>query len=80
MPRRVALTFTGNPHSPIDNFEDWFNWDQKKATICCGVLAAASEMCEETPPDEQDYAHEAAIDEIVDQNVTGYFEKFVDEW
>lgn len=77
--RRVALTFEGNPYSPIDQFDDWYSYDPIKAERVCSLLARLSDIDSDMPQDAQDSFSEEAIDEICDLNVEGYFKKFVSE-
>lgn len=75
---RVALTFDGNPISPIADFRAWYAFDPVKAAKCCSVLAEIEQYSPDSPPDEQEECHNAAIDDICRENVTGYFRKFVE--
>jgi len=75
---RIALTFEGNPFSPITDFGEWYAFDPVKAAKCCSMRAALTAESSESPPNEQDAAREAAIDEICRENVTGYFKKYIE--
>ncbi len=80
MAKRIALTFKGNPYSPITEFEKWY-WevDRQKAEMCCSALARRVNFSSETPLSEQDSAREDAINELVEENFTGYFEKYEED-
>lgn len=74
----TALTFEGNPFSPITDFGAWYAFDPVKAAKCCSMRAALTAESSESTPSEQDEAREAAIDEICRENVTGYFKKYTE--
>lgn len=74
----TALTFEGNPFSPISDFRAWYAFDPVKAAKCCSMRAALTADSSESTPFEQDETRNAAIDEICRENVTGYFKKYVE--
>jgi len=76
---RVALTFTGNPHNPLTDFEKWYWYDPIKAARVCSLYDRMSSLSYETSPAEQAAYREMVIDELCDINVYGYIEKFVEK-
>ena len=77
--RRVALTFEGNPYSPIDQFDEWYAFDPIKAERTCSLLARIAVVDSDMPQEVANDLVEEAIDEICDLNVEGYFKKYVSE-
>lgn len=77
--RRVGLTFKGNPYSPNTDFSAWWGVNPLKAARCCEMLDRIAVVSENTPLAEQEAAKEAAIDEILFEDVTDLFRKYVDE-
>lgn len=81
---RCALTFVDdngklNPYSPIDDFEQWYAFDPVRAEKTCSVLARIADYVPDASLEDQMNLHEMAVDELVRENVTGYFRKYTDE-
>lgn len=61
----VALTTTDNPYDPVENFDDWFNFDTQKGYNTCQYLARIVKTSEQLSEKENEQEIERAIDEIV---------------
>jgi len=77
--RRVALTTIDNPHSPIDEFGAWYAFDVASGYDTCSFLARIVNGSDQLSETDEDLAVELAIDEIIQENVTGMYRKLVKE-
>ncbi len=75
--RKVMLTTIDNPHSPFDNFKSWYAWDVAAGYHTSDFLARIAFLSDQMSEPDQDAALEAAIDEIVKENVSGVYRKVV---
>lgn len=78
--KRVMLTTIDNPHSPFDNFDAWYRWDEAAGYHTSGLLARHSVVSHELPEIDFDLAIEQAIDDIVSENISGVHRKVVEEY
>lgn len=69
------LTTTDNPFDPFTKFDEWFAFDEAMGYHTCSFLARITISSEELSDADQDEAIEAAIDEIVKENVLGIYIK-----
>lgn len=69
------LTTVDNPHDPFTDFGGWMAWDIAAGYQTCQLLARITITGEESMPGDQQAAINAAIDEIVEENVLGVFRK-----
>lgn len=65
------LTTIDNPYNPFDDYDEWYAWDDRKGYHTPGLLARIAAVSEELSEVDQSLAIETAIDEIVEQNVSG---------
>lgn len=72
---KAMLTTVDNPHNPFDNFRAWFAWDVAAGYHSTALLAKIIITSDELSETEQNEANTLAIDEIVEQNVTGMHKK-----
>lgn len=77
MARVVSLTTSNNPFDPIEQFDEWYAYDLSLGQDTVGFLARIAKVTDELPPVYYDAAIEAAIDEIVEYNITGNYVKIV---
>lgn len=73
------LTTTDNPYDPFNQFKEWKTFDELNGYFTCEYLGR---ICQSSPlldEDFNDYAFEAAIDEICKFNVLGIYKKVVKE-
>ena len=77
--KRFALSTSDNPFNPFTDFKRWFAFDSEKGYNSSGLVARVAFFSSELPYEDQDRIVEAAIDQIIDLNVTGNYIKVVDE-
>lgn len=69
------LTTLDNPFDPFKQFEDWFAFDESKGYHTCSYVARIAKTSDELSEEDEALAIEAAIDEIVKENVLGIYKK-----
>jgi hypothetical protein len=72
---RHMLTTVDNPFNPFTHFDDWYNWDVQAGYHTSSFLARIMLTSSDLSDSEQDAAYEAAVDEIVRENVLGMWRK-----
>lgn len=65
------LTTHDNPFDPSVSFDEWASWDQAHGYHSMSLLARVVATSSELSDEMQNYAINEAIQEIVDQNVSG---------
>lgn len=75
MGKQCMLTTTDNPFDPFDDWDNWWAYDFHHGYHTPGFLARIVVTSDELSLPDQHAAIEAAIDEIVEENVTGLYEK-----
>lgn len=73
------LTTVDNPFDPFIEFDSWARWDEKAGYHTLALLARVVVTSSELSEADQDVAIEQAIEEIVQENVTGMFKKISKE-
>lgn len=77
---RVAmLTTTDNPYDPFEDYANWEAFDAHLGYNTPGYLARIAIVADELPQSVQNREIEAAIDEIVEENIYGVHVKVVKE-
>lgn len=69
------LTTVDNPYSPFTEFEEWSAFDDAHGYGTLALLARITITSDEISDADQSQAIEHAIDEIVEQNVSGMHRK-----
>lgn len=69
------LTTVDNPYDPFTEYDQWFSFDLHAGYHSPGLLARIAITSDELSDADESQAIEAAIDEIVKENVTGMFRK-----
>ena len=69
------LSTVDNPFDPFNEFDKWFNWDCVHGYNSCGLLDRLSFTSPALPQNENDLEIERAIDEIVNNDMTGLWIK-----
>jgi hypothetical protein len=69
------LTTVDNPYNPFTNFDEWNAWDESSGYHTTAFLARVVRSSEELSEADQHVAIEAAIEEIVSENVSGMYRK-----
>lgn len=77
--RSVMLTTVDNPFSPVTQFDEWLEYDARLGYHTPSFLARIVRTSDELSEPDQLLAVEAAIDEIVSENVLGLYRKVVVE-
>jgi hypothetical protein len=70
-----ALTTVDNPFNPFTEFIQWFGYDTTHGYHSAGLLARVARSSDELSDADQHAAVQAAIDEIVRENVSGMHRK-----
>ena len=71
------LTTVDNPFSPFTQFNEWYAFDTVKGYNSLGLLARVVITSDELSDADQEGAIEAAIEEIVRENLSGMHRKVV---
>ena len=69
------LTTTDNPYNPFTHFDEWLAFDTAKGYNTCAYLARITVSSPDLTDEEDAIAIEAAIDEIVKENILGIYRK-----
>lgn len=73
----VAITTIDNPYDPFEQFDEWFAFDELKGYHSCSYLARIVRSSDELSIENQLYALDQAIDEIIRENPNGIYKKVV---
>lgn len=79
MAKEVAITTIDNPFDPINQFDDWYNYDVMKGYNTCAYLARVAHTAESLPEETNDAETERAIDEIIANDFMNIYKKVVYE-
>lgn len=80
MVKRSMLTTVDNPFSPFDDYESWFAYDTALGYGTPQFLARVAFVSDELSEADQADAINQAIDEIVQENVSGMHRKVTREF
>ena len=69
------LTTVDNPFDPSSQFDEWFAFDEAHGYHTTSFLARIVRTSDSLSDADQSVALEAAIDEIVKENVNGMYRK-----
>ena len=69
------LSTVDNPYDPFKHFDDWLAFDESKGYFTCEYLGRIAKTSNELSDEEQGEEIEAAIDEIVKENILGIYKK-----
>ena len=67
------LTTEDNPYDPFTQFDEWYAFDIQKGYNTCAYLARIAVTSDELSETDNDQALDAAIDEIMEFNLTGNY-------
>ena len=70
-----AITTVDNPFDPIDDFDQWFSFDEEKGYHTCSYLARIARVTDTMSDEEVSEEVERAIDEILDHDFLGIYKK-----
>jgi hypothetical protein len=65
------LTTIDNPWNPFTHYDEWYAWDRDHGYDSPGLLARIANVSFELSDSDNDQSILDAIDEIVNQNVSG---------
>ena len=71
----AMLTTVDNPYDPFDDYDSWYQWDERAGYHTPSFLARIANVSTETSEPDQVLAINQAIDEIVQENVLGMYRK-----
>lgn len=71
----VMLTTIDNPYNPFVQFDEWFAFDVQKGYNTCAYLARIANVSDELSEEEENYAIDEAINEIIRFNLSGKHKK-----
>jgi hypothetical protein len=74
-PTDYMLTTVDNPFNPFTRFDEWLAYDMAMGYNTVAFLARIVKTSEELSETDQDLAIQRAIDEIVEENVSGVWRK-----
>ena len=75
MRQQVMLTTIDNPFDPFTQYDEWYVYDEMAGYHTPGLLARIAIMSDDLSDADQELAIEQAIDEIVEENVSGRHKK-----
>lgn len=67
------LTTVDNPFSPFTQFDEWLQYDMAAGYDTSGMLARVAMVSDDMSERDQDLVIDDAIQEIVDENITGLY-------
>lgn len=71
------LTTKDNPFNPFTHFEQWQAYDENKGYNTCAYLGRIVMSSDELSEADQMLAIESAIDEIVEYDILGLYQKVI---
>jgi hypothetical protein len=74
-PTEFMLTTVDNPFDPFTRFDEWLEYDSNLGYNTPALLARVSNVSNDLSEPDQALAIQQAIDEIVQENVSGMFRK-----
>lgn len=69
------ITTNDNPYDPFTQFDDWYAFDERHGYHSCAYLDRVSKSSSDLSPEDQAFAINNAIDEIIKYNVLGIYKK-----
>lgn len=75
MATEFMLTTVDNPFDPFIQFDEWFSWDTQAGYNTLSFLDRIAKVSSDLSETDQSLAIKEAIDEIVEENVSGMWRK-----
>ena len=75
MTKQTMLTTVDNPFNPFEDYASWDEFDRRQGYNTSAFLGRIAQTSDELSDQENHTAIEAAIDEIVHENVLGIYRK-----
>jgi len=73
------LTTKDNPYNPFEQYDEWFRWDAAKGYHTPSYLARLVAQGHELSEQDQKFAIEIVIEEIVSNDVTDNYKRVTRE-
>lgn len=73
------LTTIDNPHDPFEDYDAWYAYDTRAGHHTVSFLSRVATLSDELSEADWNLAVDAAIDEIVNENVSGLYRKITKE-
>ena len=77
--RQTMITTKDNPFNYFTDFDNWYAFDEQKGYHSLSYLARIAKTSSDLTDKEYCEIIEAAVDEIVEMNIFGIYEKVVYE-
>lgn len=74
-PTEYMLTTVDNPFDPFTRFDEWYNYDVKMGYNTSSFLDRIAKVSNDISEPDQKLAIQDAINEIVEENVSGMWKK-----
>ena len=71
----TMLTTNDNPFDPFDQFDDWFNFDERQGYHTCSYLGRIARISDEMSDEEVSKEMNRAVDEILKNDFAGIYKK-----
>lgn len=75
--RQTMITTKDNPFNYFTDFDNWYAFDEQKGYHSLSYLARIAKTSSDLTDKEYSEIIEAAVDEIVEMNILGIYEKVV---
>ena len=69
------LTTADNPFDPFDQFDDWFNYDERQGYHTCSYLGRIVRTSDEMSDEQVSKEMNRAVDEILKNDFAGIYKK-----
>lgn len=77
--RVVMITTVDNPYDPIDQFEEWWDWDEAQGYGTCSLMARLLQTTDLDSESQVDEEVERSIDRILELFGESLYKKVVKE-
>lgn len=77
MARRCAITTFDNPYDPLENFDEWYRFDEDKGYHTCSYLDRVTNTSDQLSDEENAREIERGIDEIIKYDFRNIYKKVV---
>lgn len=77
--KKAMLTTVDNPFNPFTEYDKWYAFDVQKGYHSCSLLASVAKTSLELSEEDYENAIDAAIDEIIKENVSGMHRKIYED-
>ena len=72
---KCMLTTDDNPFDPLEQFDEWYAFDEAKGYCTSGYVARIVRTANDLSKEDQENAIESAIDEIIAMHPLGHYKK-----